>query len=157
MHSVTGRVWAQRGERPTVTVKQGYQNFYVYSAINPSIGEEISLFLPWVNTMMMNTYLKHLEAELHGRSCFLIMDRAGWHSSHDLQIPLNIEIILLPPYSPELNPVERLFQWLKRHSLRNRCYHCLEDVMNAVQDCFQAASPEFMKSLCSCNYLLHQN
>jgi transposase len=154
---VTGRHWARKGVRPTVTVRPGYQNFYVYSAVSPVTGEEVSLFLPWVNTEMMNMFLAHLSQILDRRKCLLVMDQAGWHLSADLKIPWNIELAFLPPYSPELNPVERLWQWLKRHALRNRCHESLRAMMDAVQDCLQAAPPSFFKSLCRCGYLLHQN
>jgi transposase len=148
-----GRYWAKKGSRPIVTVKPGYQNFYVYSAVCPSTGEDITLFLPWVNTEMMNIFLEHLKETLKGRSCLLILDQAGWHNSKRLKIPTNIELLFLPPYSPELNPVERLWQWLKRHSLRNRFYKDLEEVMDAVQDCMKAATTDFLKSLCRCGYI----
>jgi len=117
-------------------------------------GEEHSLFLPWVNTTMMNLFLAHLGQALGDRSCLLVMDQAGWHVSDNLKPPGNIELVFLPPYSPELNPVERLWQWLKRHSLRNRCHEDLGSIMDAVQDCLQDATPELLKSLCRCGYLL---
>lgn len=151
---VVGRRWARKGERPVTVVRPGYQNFYVYSAINPLNGEGVSLFLPWVNTIMMSLFLDHLSGVLGKRRCLLVMDQAGWHMSEDLKIPENIELVFLPPYSPELNPVERLWQWLKRHSLRNRSHQDLEAMMDAVQDCLQAATPAFLKSLCRCGYLL---
>ncbi|MDQ7832770.1 MAG: IS630 family transposase [Desulfovibrionaceae bacterium] len=152
---VTGRRWARKGVRPMTVVRPGYQNFYVYSAISPCTGEDVSLFLPWVNTSMMNLFLAYLSQSLGARRCFLVMDQAGWHVSVDLKIPVNIELVFLPPYSPELNPVERLWQWLKRHSLRNRCHENLEAIMDAVQDCLQGATPAFLKSLCRCGYLFH--
>ena len=152
---MTGRRWARRSVRPTVIVRPGYRNFYVYSAVSPITGEQVSLFLPWVNTGMMDLFLDHMRQVLGGRFGFLVMDQAGWHVSHDLQVPANMEIILLPPYSPELNPVERLWQWLKRHSLRNRCHEDLEAMMDAVQGCLRGASQSFLQSLCSCGYLLH--
>lgn len=153
---VTGRRWARKGVRPVAIMRPGYQNFYVYSAVSPLSGEEVSLFLPWVNTAMMNLYLAHLSGMLGDRSCLLVMDRAGWHVSKDLSVPSNIEIVLLPPYSPELNPVERLWQWLKRHCLRNRYYKNLGEIMDEVQNSLRAESSAFFKSLCRCNYLLHQ-
>lgn len=125
--------------------------------MSPLTGEEVSLFLPWVNTSLMNLFLAHLSRSLGERSCFLVMDQAGWHLSGDLKLPANIELIFLPPYSPELNPVERLWQWLKRHSLRNRCYEDLEAIMDGVQDCLHQATPAFLRSLCRCGYLLQQN
>lgn len=154
---VTGRRWARKGERPVVVVRPGYQNFYVYSAVSPLTGEGISLFLPWVNTEMMSMFLDHLSKVLGERRGILIMDQAGWHVSEKVHVPDNIKIVFLPPYSPELNPVERLWQWLKRHSLRNRCHQDLEAIMDAVQACLQAATPSFIKSLCRCGYLLQFN
>jgi transposase len=150
----TGRRWARKGERPIVVVQPGYQNFYVYTAVSPMTGEEVSLFLPWVNTTMMNLFLAHLGQALGERRCVLVMDQAGWHVSEELKPPSNIELVFLPPYSPELNPVERLWQWLKRHSLRNRCHQDLEAIMDAVQDCLRGATPSFLRTLCRCSYLL---
>lgn len=152
----TGRRWARSGERPIAVVRPGYENFYVYSAVSPFTGESVSLFLPWVNTKMMNIFLVHMSQCLGERSSFLIMDRAGWHMSGSLEVPKNIECIPLPSFSPELNPVERLWQWLKRHSLRNRCHEDLKAMMDAVQECLQSAKPDFLKSLCRCSYLLHE-
>ena len=82
-------------------------------------------------------------------------DQAGWHNSQDLRVPKNIELVYLPAYSPELNPVERLWQWLKRHSLRNQFHANLESVINATQKCFQQTTRHFLMSLCRCQYLLH--
>lgn len=153
---VTGRRWTRKGVHSITIVRPGYKNFYAFSAVNPNTGEEITLFLPWVNTAMMKLFLDHLSQVLDKRSCFLVMDQAGWHGSADLEIPSNIEIVFLPPYSPELNPVERLWQWLKRHSLRNRCHENLETMMDAVQECLQEATPSFLKNLCRCNYLHYE-
>ena len=125
----------------------------IYSAVCPTTGEDVTLFLPWVNTEMMNIFLGHLRESLKGRRCFLALDQAGWHNSKGLQVPTNIELIFLPAYSPELNPVERLWRWLKRHSLRNRFYQDLDSLMNAVRSCLQMATMPFLKSLCQYNYL----
>ena len=68
-------------------------------------------------------------------------------------MPPNIEIVYLPPYSPELNPVERLWRWLKRHTIRNRLYLAIEEVIDSVQECLNSATPGFLKGLCRCSYL----
>jgi len=152
--SVVGRYWTRKDIRPIVTVQPGYENFYMYSAICPVTGEDVTLFLPWANTSMMNLFLEHFQEALSGRFCFLILDQAGWHVAGALKIPANVELIFLPPYSPELNPVERLWQWLKRHSLRNRFFENLENVMESVQTCFQQTTASFLADLCRCKYLL---
>jgi transposase len=151
LRPAVGRCWARKDVRPVATARPGYE---VYIAICPTTGESVSLFLPWVNTEMMNIFLEHLKTALGDRDCLLVLDQAGWHIATGLQVPANIEFVLLPPYSPELNPVERLWQWLKRHSLRNRFYNNLESVMDAVQSCMNQATATTLMSLCRCNYLL---
>jgi len=103
--AIVGRCWTHKRVRPVAIVRPGFENFYVYSAVCPTTGESINLFLPWVNTEMMNIFLKEMETVLVGRQCFLIMDMAGWHKAKDLRVPKSIEIVFLPAFSPELNPV----------------------------------------------------
>jgi transposase len=150
-----GKMWAKVGETPVAVVKPGYQSFFAYSAVCPATGEDATLFLPKVNTDTMSYFLAHMADVLKGRECLLVMDRAGWHCSKELKVPPNIEIVHLPPYSPELNPVERLWQWLKRHAIRNRLHLSIEEVMDAAQDCMRTVTAPFLKSVCRCNYLSH--
>jgi len=75
-------------------------------------GDSFSLFLPWVNTEMMNLYLAEMSVAFPDKKILLIWDQAGWHKAKSLKVPENIILKSLPPYSPELNPVEKLWQWL---------------------------------------------
>jgi len=70
----------------------------------------------------MNVFLNEISKTYANKEIVLVMDGAGWHKSKDLQVPDNIEIIILPPYSPELNPVERFWQHIKRYTIRNKIY-----------------------------------
>jgi hypothetical protein len=114
-----GRCWTHRNIRRCSEVKPGYKNFYLYSCISPISGDYFTLILPWVNTDIMNYYLKELACAYKRKYLMLIMDQAGWHRANDLQIPNNINLVFLPLYSPELNPVERLWAWLRKHACRN--------------------------------------
>jgi hypothetical protein len=126
-------------------------------------GEDFTLLLPWVNTDMMNLFLEGMAERLGGRRCVLVMDRAGWHVSRELLAPPNIRIVLLPPYSPELNPVERLWRWVKlrarsrkrpkRDTILNRLHPALEAVEDAVGAYMGAATADFFRSVCRCDYL----
>lgn len=102
---------------------------------------------------MMNLYLEELGKEYKESKLLLIMDQAGWHRSKDLKIPSNIKIIFLPPYSPELNPVEKLWFWLKKEVTHNRVYMTINDLMNALEKEFQKLTDWQMLNLCYCNYL----
>jgi transposase len=148
-----GRHWARRGVRPLAWVNPGYENFYVYSAVAPKPGEAFSLFLPWVNTQAMNVYLEELAAAYPDKRILLIWDGAGWHESKGLRIPDNIRCEALPPYSPELNPVERLWQWLRRHVTRNQLFDSQEALMDRLADALRKPEPALLGSLCRCGYL----
>ena len=151
--STVMRKWALKGSKCEVIVKQGYKNFYVYSSACPKTGESFSLFLPEVNTEMMNIYLDELSKYYAGKRIILIMDQAGWHKSNKLKVPKNIEIEELPPYSPELNPVERIWKWLKKKTIHNRIFANLEEIMDAVADEINQLTKEKIMTLCRCSYL----
>ena len=155
LQPVVGKLWGRKGVRSTVVTQTGYENFYMYSAVNPATGEDVSLFLPWANTAMMTIFLEAMQEALGWRCCLLVLDQAGWHNSQDLRVPKNIELVYQPAYSPELNPVERLWRWLKRHSLRNQFHTTLESVMNTTRKCCQKTTRPFLMSLCRCRYLLN--
>ena len=148
-------MWTRRGTTPSVQVLQGYKNFYVYSSASPRRGDQFSLFLPEVNTEMMNLYLKEFAAEYRDERVLLIMDQAGWHRSKDLCVPPNIELLFLPPYSPELNPVERLWRHLKLKATHNILFASLDQIMDALQEALKLLDSESIRSICRCNYMCH--
>jgi transposase len=150
-----GRCWARKGVTMQVPVNPAYQNFSIFSGVSPITGDSFSLFLPNVNTQTMNIYLEELSKAYADCNLMLIMDQAGWHKSHRLKLPNNIQITYLPPYSPELNPVERLRNWLKKHVCRNRLFACEETLMDVLAENLRFLSPTRLTELCACNYLLH--
>lgn len=151
------RQWAMRGVRVSAPVKTGYSNFYLYAAVDPKGGECFILELPRVDTEIVNIYLKELSEAYEEKNILLIWDQAGYHRSKDLQIPPNIRIEPLPPYSPELNPAERLWRWLRRHVCRNRLFKSLDEQAEALGQTIRTLSSEQIASMCGCNYLLHDN
>jgi transposase len=102
----------------------------------------------------MNIYLDELSKAFTDSNIKLIMDQAGWHKSQGLRVPENIQIEFLPPYSPELNPVERLWKWLKTHVCRNRLFDCEETLMDVLIENLRFLSPSRLTELCACSYLL---
>jgi len=149
----TGRIWYRKGMRATALVKPGYSNFYLYAAVNPFTGEAFTLQLPMANTEMMNLYLAALRKAYPQRPLLLVLDRAGWHRSKRLEVPEGIDLEHLPSYSPELNPVEKLWQWLRREVCRNRIFETLDDLEEALFAAWQQFTPSFFSSLCRCSYL----
>ena len=151
-HSKIGHGWFPKGIRTSVSVKLGFENFYVYSAVSPKTGKDCSLLMPYVNSTCMNVFLDHMEKELEGREILLVMDGAGWHKSKGLKIPKNIEIIYLPPYSPELNPVERLWLYIKQHTIKNKIYKTISLLEDSICDFMKNLKIEQIKQICNYDY-----
>jgi putative transposase len=106
-----GRVchrWWRTGQRPPGICDRRYDWAYLFAAVRPATGDDFALVLPEVSTEAMQTFLDgfaaHLAPDVHA---VLVLDQAGWHGATALRVPETISLVPLPPYSPELNPVER--------------------------------------------------
>ena len=100
----------------------------------------------------MNVFLAAMSKNLGRKQAFLVMDCAPWHTAKTLVIPRNIRIFYLPAYSPELNPVERLWQDLKAKLIKNKIYKTIKDLENAVCNAILKFYPAHMRSICSFDY-----
>jgi hypothetical protein len=118
------------GSRPVAPKDLGFASAYVFGAVCPSAGRVAALIMPICNTLAMNHHLSeissHVAAPAFARAGFahavVILDGAGWHSSQGLVVPGNITLLEPPPYSPELNPVERVWHYLRSHRLPTRYF-----------------------------------
>ena len=87
--------------------------------------------MPWCDTEAMNAHLQEISHEVdHGAHAVLILDQAGWHSSTKLVVPENITLLFLPPRSPELNPVENVWQFMRDNWLSNRVFTSYDDIVD---------------------------
>jgi hypothetical protein len=152
------RVWARKGSRPTAVKQTRYEWVYLYAAVEPATGHSVALQAPHVDTATMNIFLRMVSEDLGpGDHAVLIMDQAGWHKAKALKAPANITILYLPPYSPELNPVENLWGYLRSHYLSNRVFDNYDHLLAAGAAAWQNLTPERLKSVCACPYLTHDN
>ncbi len=135
-------------------MKMGFENFYIYSAVHATNGDEFSFILPKVNTTCMNIFLDKISKHIKGNPVHLVMDRAAWHKSKGLVVPSNIKILLLPPYSPELNPVERFWNYIKSKLIKNKIYDSLQQLYDGVALFTNILERSTTKSICSANYLV---
>ena len=90
------------------------------------------------------------------RHIVLVLDNAGWHTTGHLRVPQNITLLPLPPYSPELNVVERLWHWIKDHEFSNRIYPDYDILADEVATTWQRLTTERIKTVCRCSWL-HEN
>ena len=94
----------------------------------------VSLILPFADTSMMNIFLKHVSHTFSTYFLVIQVDQAGWHSAKDLIIPENIRLIPQPAYSPELNPVEHIWEELREKAFSNRVFVSLDAVIDTLCD-----------------------
>lgn len=127
---VTRRVWAKRGQRPIAWVKRRYQWLYVYGCVCPDTGETWWALMPAVHTQAMSTVLAAFAEDLGidaTHRVVLVLDGAGWHRSGKLVIPEGIDLVFLPPNSPELQPAERVWP-LINEPVANRTFPDLNEL-----------------------------
>ena len=94
----------------------------------PKSGHLTSLVMPWVDTEVMSIFLAHVSIEFKDAHCLIFLDGAGWHTAKQLRVPKNITLSSLPPYSPELNPVEHIWEHLRENYFGNQSFDSLDEV-----------------------------
>jgi transposase len=106
--------------------------------------------MPYANTEAMSKHLGEIaKAVSPGAHAVLVLDGAGWHGSRGLIVPENISLLPLPPYAPELNPVENVWEYLRKNKLANRLYETYEDIVEACCEAWNSlmAMPEQIASI----------
>jgi transposase len=148
------RVWARRGSRPAAVRQTEYQWVYLWAAVEPASGASVAMLTPDVNTDRMTTFLAGLSGTLAAdEQAVLVLDNAGWHVAKALAVPANVTLLFLPPYSPELNPVERVWAYLRSHYLSNRTYADYDDLPAAADAAWLTLDADTLKSICRCRWI----
>ena len=145
--------WWLKGQRPPGRRDRRFEWAYLFAAVAPANGAEIALVLPEATTRTMNLFLatfsRRLADDVHA---VLVLDRAGWHRPGGaLRVPANVTLVYLPSYSPELNPIERVWLYLRERFLSLRVF---ADYQAIVEACCAAwnrlvAEPGRLRSLCN--------
>lgn len=116
----------------------------------------MGLLAPYLNTDTVNAFFRQFEKEVSPHvHVFMIWDQAGFHTSQKVKVPDNVTIIPLPPYSPQLNPIEKLWQYLRQHHWSNRIYEGYDHLRQAANDAWHdvCLKPEKIKTICRANYV----
>lgn len=149
------RVWSRRGTRPHATRQTKYEWLYVIGAVCPSTGQSVGLLAPTINTDMVQAFfeqfVEEVDTDVH---VVMLWDQAGFHTSKALTLPVNVTVVPLPAYSPELNPVENLWHYLRSHHWSNRIYADYDALRLAAVDAWQksALDPTIIQSVCRAPY-----
>ena len=132
--------WAPKGLRPTVKAQIIREYTHVFSATCPNDGQSVSLILPYADTNAMKIFMEEVSQQLKAYRVIMVMDGAAWHKSKQLGEFENIRTVYLPPYSPELNPVEHLWEHIREKYLRNSFWQSIEELEKILEKILQEIS-----------------
>lgn len=126
-----GRVWT-RGARPVLRVSGGRSWTPVMAAVEPATGRMVSLVAGRFDARWFGRFLAEVAAAYPDGRALLVVDNAGWHRARALKVPANVVLWFLPPHSPELNPVEQVWQWLRDRHTRGLLFRTRAALLDAL-------------------------
>lgn len=130
------RVWARKGSRPRKPRDTRYEWAYIFGAVCPARATGAAIVMPYADTAAMNEHLAAIAARIApGAHGVVVLDGAGWHSSKALVTPANLTLLTQPPFAPEVNPVENVWDYLRKNNLAIRIYQTYDAIVEA---CCQA-------------------
>lgn len=139
--------WCRKGFRPSVPCHHIREHRYAYGAVEPQTGQSFFLVMPYCNTDCMNVFLRELSKAYPDDYILLVVDGAAWHRSKGLLVPENMKLLYLPPATPEMNPIEQIWAWLRLHGFRNEVFQTLSKVVDRLCDTIRALSPSVVSSI----------
>jgi len=149
------RAWAPKGSRPRAVRQTQYEYLWVIGAVCPETGQAEGLLSPRLNTEVINIFLEQFSRTLaEDEHAVMVWEGAGFHRAKHLKVPANVTLVQLPPYSPELNPIENLWHFLKSHHWANRVYENFEQLTGAAEHAWTKVclDTHTMKTVCNAPY-----
>ena len=127
---------------------------YAFGAVDPCSGDSFFLVMPWCDTVCTNIFLDQLSKKYAEEEILLVCDGAGWHKSKKLVVPDNIHIHYIPPYTPEMNPIEQIWREIRTRGFRNEAFKTLEDVIDRLCKTIVSLSADNVKSITGRDWLI---
>ncbi len=157
--STPQRCWAPRGIRPSVPSQIVREYTYAYVAVSPHDGTMDSLILPQVSEQAMSIFLREVSNRYPDEFILMVMDGAGWHKAKALSVPANMALSFLPPYSPELNPVEHVWEHIREDGFRNKAFNSIEAVEDQLMQSLEALEkdPALVASMTGFSWIVSMN
>ncbi len=132
------------------------QYTYAYGAVSPLDGRFDSLMLPHVNGECMQLFLDEVAARYPQENILMVLDGAGWHKNQTIQLPQNLRLIFLPPYSPELNPQEHVWDELREKYFHNRVFDSIDSLENQLCEALKQfeLDPDRLRSMTGRHWII---
>lgn len=143
-----GRCLTSRGIKPILNYQHKYSTTYLWGSYSPIDGDSFVWEVEGVNTEIFEKYLKALSLHRPEEHKILFLDNAGFHSTKKFIVPNNIHLINIPPYSPELNPCEQVWQYIKNR-FKNQTFLTMENLKEWLEKQVRCMSTESIKSIVS--------
>jgi transposase len=144
-------IWAPIGSRPLMVRDNRHESAYLFGAICPDRAAGAAMITPGANTEAMNLHLTEISTQVTPNAhALLVCDGAGWHQrGKQLRVPDNITLLTLPPYTPELNPMENVWDYLRQNKLCARVWDTYDDIVEACKQAwhFLINDPNRIRSL----------
>lgn len=155
--NIPQRCWAPKGIRPVVGAQIVREYTHVYAAVSPLDGTLDSLILPEVTTEMFSLFLDEVAKRYCRELIVMFLDKAGWHTAKALTIPENVRLCYLPPYSPELNPAEHLWDEIREKWFPNLVFHHMDGVEDALMKALIALEddPDKVRGLTGFDWIIN--
>ena len=146
LHSIQRRCLTGRATKPIVPYQHRFENFYLFGAYAPGDGDHFTLELPRCDSDCFQAYLEHFSQHRPEEMKVVVLDNGAFHKSKALQLPDNIVLHFLPPYSPELNPAEQIWRYVKDR-VANTVFASLEALAQTVGKIVCQMTPQTIKSI----------
>lgn len=146
--------WCKKGIRPSVPCHHIREYRYAYGAVEPITGESYFLIMPYCNTDCMNVFLAHLSESYKQDQIVLVCDGAAWHKSNGLIVPKNVHLVFIPPYTPEMNPIEQIWKEIRKLGFRNEVFQSLNKVVDRLCATIKSISSSTIKSITARQWII---
>ena len=149
--------WDKKPHRPMVRAMITQQYTYAYGAVSPVDGRFDSLILPYVNGECMQIFLDEIAARYPNENVVMVVDGAGWHRSEEITLAENLRTVFLPPYSPELNPQEHVWDELREKFFHNRAFDSLDALEKHLEGALRSLEldPKRMRSITGWEWIIN--
>jgi transposase len=152
LHTKYGRGLAAKGVQPVCTFQQVFKSNYLFGAFSPITGEKFLLELPHCSGETFQEFLNSFSQINPTEYKIMVLDNGAFHKAKSLKIPSNIKLLFLPPYSPELNPAEKMWKHIKR-KFTNKHFEDLEAISLFFTEAIKTITTDLVKSTCRYAYI----
>lgn len=152
MFTRNGKGLTAQGIKPVCLFQQVFKSLYLFGAFSPITGEHFELEMPHCNTDTFQVFLNEFSKKSPQEFKIILLDNGAFHKAQRLVMPHNIALLFIPPYSPELNPAEKIW-WKMKRAFSGKIHKTLDNVSAFISNQVKELSNNAVKSICAFDYI----